>query len=67
MKPYTLSIGEVQLLLEALAYRASRLESMARFTLRTAASYERRAAAMRDLRAKLSRAPAGEIAGFLSR
>ena len=44
---------ELELLVEALATRAARLESEARYRPQTAGPIERRAAAMRKLRAKL--------------
>jgi hypothetical protein len=68
MRQHTFSVGEIKLILEALAYRAARLESMARSAPRTAGKLEGKAAAMRDLRGQLCRSQlwsemAGKLAG----
>lgn len=67
-KTIQLSVGEIDLLLEALAFRASRLQSMANASPRQALAYERKAEAMRDLRGRLVRRQHGfgEMAGDLA-
>lgn len=53
MFPFNMSLGEVNLLLEALEHRASRHESEARYRPRSAAAHDATAQAMRDLRLRL--------------
>ena len=50
-----LSIGELELVLEALAYRAGRHESMARVYPHIAGPHDRKAEAMRALATKLKK------------
>ena len=55
------SPDELQLVIDALAYRSTRLESMARFYPRSAGPHERTAKAMRELRARLTMEPSDPV------
>jgi hypothetical protein len=57
-----LTTNELLVLIEALTMAASRHESYSRFNPKAAGPHDRKAEAMRKLRAKLMRLKAGEVA-----